>query len=179
MSDEAQETRPKHAGGRPSDYTQEIASRICEELAKGKSLRSVCKGEEMPCMSTVFNWLRAFPEFLEQYTRAKDESADALVDEMLDIADEATNDWMEQHDKDNVGYRLNGEAINRSRLRVDTRKWIAAKLKPKKYGERVQAELTGADGGPIQTADMTEVELARRIAFALQSGAQKSEPTEH
>lgn len=175
MSDEAQETRPKHPGGRPSGYTQEIADRICQELASGRSLRSVCKDDDLPCMSTVFNWMRTLPQFLEQYTRAKDEAADALVDEMLDIADEASNDWMEVHDKDNVGYRLNGEAINRSRLRVDTRKWIAAKLKPKKYGERVQAELTGADGGPIQTADMTETEIARRIAFALQQGAQAQE----
>lgn len=129
----------------------------------------------MPDAATVFRWLRTKPEFCEQYTRAKEESADALVDEMLDIADEATNDWMEVHDKDNPGYRLNGEAINRSRLRVDTRKWIAAKLKPKKYGERVQTELTGADGGPIQTADMTETEIARRIAFALQQGANAQE----
>lgn len=130
----------------------------------------------MPSMQTVFSWLRSKPEFLEQYARAKDEAADALVDEMLDIADEATNDWMEVHDKDNPGYRLNGEAINRSRLRVDTRKWIAAKLKPKKYGERVQAELTGVDGGPIQTADMTEVELARRVAFTLAQGLQPQKP---
>lgn len=174
MSDEAQETRPI---GRPSGYTQEIASRICEELAKGRSLRSVCKADDMPCMSTVFNWLHSFPEFLEQYTRAKEESADALVDEMLDIADDAANDWMEVHDKDNPGYRLNGEAINRSRLRVDTRKWIAAKLKPKKYGERVQTELTGKDGGPIETADVSETEIARRLAFALQKGAQAQDKT--
>lgn len=131
----------------------------------------------MPDAATVFRWLRTKPEFCEQYTRAKDESADALVEDMLDIADEATNDWMEIHDKDNVGYRLNGEAINRSRLRVDTRKWIASKLKPKKYGDKVA--VGGADDmPPIQTADVTEVELARRIAFALQSGAQKA-PTEH
>jgi hypothetical protein len=128
-------------------------------------------------MSTVFNWLHSFPEFLEQYTRAKEESADALVDEMLDIADDAANDWMEVHDKDNPGYRLNGEAINRSRLRVDTRKWIAAKLKPKKYGERVQTELTGKDGGPIETADVSETEIARRLAFALQKGAQAQDKT--
>jgi hypothetical protein len=137
-------------------------------------MRSVCKDEGMPSMQTVFSWLRTKPEFLEQYTRAKDESADALVDEMLDIADHATNDWMEQHDKDNVGYRLNGEAINRSRLRVDTRKWIASKLKPKKYGEKVQTELTGADGKDLVPA-MNETEIARRIAFALQQGANAQE----
>jgi hypothetical protein len=171
MSDEAQETRPV---GRPSSYTQEIAAQICAGLAEGKSLRTVCKADGMPCMATVFNWLRAYPEFLEQYTRAKEDAADAFAEEMLDIADEASNDWMEVHDKDNPGYRLNGEHINRSRLRVDTRKWIAAKLKPKKYGDKVS--VGGADDlPPIQTADMTETEVARRIAFALQKGAQAQE----
>lgn len=168
MSDEAQETRPKI--GRPSSYSQEIADRICSELAEGKSMRAVCREEGMPSMQTVFSWLRTKPDFLEQYTRAKDEAADALVDEMLDIADEATNDWMEVHDKDNPGYRLNGEAINRSRLRVDTRKWIASKLKPKKYGDKVA--VGGAeDMPPIQTADMTDVEVARTLAFLLAKGA--------
>lgn len=160
--------------GRPSDFTQELADRICEQLADGISLRTVCKADEMPCAATVFSWLRTKPSFLEQYTRAKEESADALVEDMLDIADTASNDWMEDHDKDNPGYRLNGEAINRSRLRVDTRKWIASKLKPKKYGDKVQTELTGADGKDL-IPELSETEIARRIAFALQQGARAQE----
>lgn len=180
MSDEAQETRPKHLGGRPSDYTQDTADRICAELADGRSLRSVCAEPDMPSRQTVFAWLRTRPEFLDQYRRAKEEAADAMADDIMDIADDGTNDWMEQRSKEGtvIGWRENGEAIGRSRLRVDARKWIASKLKPKVFGDRVQTELTGADGGPIQTADLTEVELARRIAFALQSGAQKA-PTEY
>lgn len=166
---EAQETGAKI--GRPSDYTQETADRICSQLAEGISLRTVCKAEDVPSCQTVFSWLRLRPEFLEQYTRAKEAAADAFAEEMLDIADEASNDWMEVHDKDNPGYRFNGEHVNRSRLRVDTRKWIASKLKPKKYGDKVQAEVTGADGAPL-IPELNETELARRIAFALQSGAQ-------
>lgn len=174
MSDEAQETRPKHPGGRPSSYTQEIADRICSELVDGKSLRTICKADGMPSCQTVYSWLRTRPEFLEQYARAKEDAADAFAEEMLDIADEATNDWMAVNDPDNPGYRFNGEHVNRSRLRVDTRKWIAAKLKPKKYGEKVA--VGGADDmPPIQTADMTDAEIARRIAFALQRGAQVEE----
>lgn len=167
MSDEAQETRPKHPGGRPSGYTQEIADRICAQLSAGMSLRTVCKAEDMPDAATVYRWLRTQSEFCEQYTRAKEDAADAFAEEMLDIADEASNDWMEVHDKDNPGYRFNGEHVNRSRLRVDTRKWIASKLKPKKYGDRVQTELTGKDGGPIETRDLSTAEKGRRIAFAL------------
>lgn len=172
MSSEAQETSPQV--GRPSDYSPELASRICEQLSGGISLRTVCKADDMPCAATVFNWLRAKPEFVEQYTRAKEESADALVEEMLDISDEASNDWMEVHDDDNVGYRLNGEAINRSRLRVDTRKWIASKLKPKKYGEKVQTELTGADGKAL-IPEMSDTDVARTLAFLLAKGVSAQE----
>lgn len=127
----------KNKGGRPSIYTQDLADRICAELALGKSMRTVLKGDGMPSMDTVFRWLREKPEFSEQYAKAKAESADALVEEMIDIADSGSNDWMENNDPNNPGYRVNGEHIQRSRLRVDTRKWIASKLKPKKYGEKL------------------------------------------
>jgi hypothetical protein len=98
----------------------------------------------MPSVQTVFSWMRRFPKFLEQYARAKEESADALTDEMLEIADNARNDWMERHGKDDAGWVANGEHIQRSRVRIDTRKWLASKLKPKKYGERM--DLTNSDG---------------------------------
>lgn len=133
--------------GRPSDYTPELADRICEELANGLSLRTVCDMDGMPSKATIFNWLRKHKEFLDQYARAKEESADALTDEMLDIADDATNDWMERNGED-AGWAANGDHIQRSRLRIDTRKWIASKLKPKKYGDRI--EHAGDGGGPIQ-----------------------------
>lgn len=139
--------------GRHSDYTPELADRICARLADGQSLRSVCRSDDMPDRVTVFRWIRTHDEFRNQYTRAKEESADALVEEMLDIADDGTNDWMEIHSKDgdNIGWRVNGEAVQRSRIRVDTRKWIASKLKPKKYGDRVTQEHTGPGGeGPVK-----------------------------
>jgi hypothetical protein len=93
----------------------------------------------LPCRDTVLSWIRTNPDFRELYAKAKAESADAIFEEILDIADDATNDWMEVHDKDgnSIGWKLNGEAINRSRLRVDTRKWVASKLKPKKYGDKL------------------------------------------
>jgi hypothetical protein len=133
------------AAGRPTDYNQEIAARICGLLAQGQSLRTVCKPDDMPSTSTIFLWIQKHKEFSEQYARAKEESADALSDEILDISDNSSNDWMESNDPDNTGYKLNGEAIQRARLRVDTRKWLASKLKPKKYGERVVNEHTGGD----------------------------------
>lgn len=142
---------------RPSEFTQQVADLICSQLAEGLSLRTVCKAEDMPCKATVFNWMRTYPTFLDQYARAKEESADALVEEIMDIADEGSNDWMESHDKENPGWRANGEAIQRSRLRVDTRKWVASKLKAKKYGEKLESTLVGANGGPIETKTALDV----------------------
>lgn len=135
--------------GRPTLYTVELADLICERLANGESMRSVCRDESMPAMSSVFKWLREIPQFSQQYAKAKEESADALVEDMLDIADDGTNDWMEKHDKDgeNIGWQLNGEHIQRSKLRVDVRKWAASKLKAKKYGDKL--ELAGDADNPI------------------------------
>ena len=133
-------------GGRPSTYSKELADAICERLACGESMRSICKDDAMPAMSTFFKWLREHEEFSKLYAIAKEECAETLFDEILDIADNSTNDWMENNDPDNPGYRLNGEAIQRARLRVDTRKWAASKLKPKKYGERVTQDNISSDG---------------------------------
>jgi len=98
----------------------------------------------MPCASTVFKWLTEKPEFTEQYARAKEESSDALFEELLDIADDGRNDWMEKLDSEGnmIGWQLNGEHIHRSKLRVDSRKWMMSKLKPKKYGERIHQDVT-------------------------------------
>jgi hypothetical protein len=98
----------------------------------------------MPDMSTVFLWIQRHTEFSHQYARAKEEAADALAEEILDIADDGANDWIETNDPDNPGYKANGEHIQRSRLRVDTRKWYASKLKPKKYGEKIDVDHSGS-----------------------------------
>lgn len=129
--------------GRPSSYTQEIADKICEQLAIGYSIRTVCKGEDMPSVETFFRWLRSNESFREQYAHAKQEAADAMAEDLLDIADDGSNDWMEIHKKDYEGWQVNGEALQRSRLRVDTRKFLMAKMKPKKYGEKLDITSDG------------------------------------
>ena len=125
--------------GRPTDYSQDLADKICLMIASGKSMRAVCREDSMPCMTTIFRWLREKKEFRQQYDLATEERAEAHVEEMLEIADDGTNDYVEQFgdDTSKQAYRVNGEAIQRSRLRVDTRKWAASKMKPKKYGNIV------------------------------------------
>ncbi len=124
----------KHPGGRPTKYTKELADTICERLAMGESMRTIAKDEAMPALSSMFKWLRENKEFSEQYARAKQESADAMAEDILDIADNGSNDYMEREDGTTT---YNGDSVQRSRLRVDTRKWLMAKMKPKKYGDKI------------------------------------------
>jgi len=138
--------KPKSNAGRPTTYTQEIADRICEELSLGYSIRTVCKPDGMPAISTFFKWLREHEEFSKQYARAKQESADAMAEDILDIADDGTNDWMERQGKNGETFEVvNTEVLQRSRLRVDTRKWLMAKMKPKKYGDKIDMTTNGKD----------------------------------
>lgn len=136
--------------GRPSSYTQEIADAICEQLMEGISLREICRQNDMPGLTTVHMWLLKHDAFREQYARAREVQADTHVDEMIDIADNARNDWMIRNGGDDAGWRENGDSANRAKLRIDTRKWISARMAPKKYGERITQEHTGKDGKDLK-----------------------------
>ncbi|QND57401.1 terminase small subunit protein [Mesorhizobium huakuii] len=131
---------------RPSEFTNEIATAICERLAEGKSLRSICLADDMPSKTTVLRWLLDpdRSEFCDQYTRAREIQADIHVDDMVDIADDGSNDFSTKENADGSTYQqVNSEHIQRSRLRVDTRKWVAERMRPKKYGNKVMTELSG------------------------------------
>lgn len=124
--------------GRPSVYTLEVADKICEELATtNKSLRKICEGENMPSVRTVLYWLsegskddgkQEFKDFLHQYTRAREAQADVLADEIIEIA--------EHTEEDHTAF-TGINVIQRDKLRIEARKWVAAKLKPKKYGDKI------------------------------------------
>lgn len=177
MNDKAQETSPR-SEHQQSSYTTEMGDRICEQISGGKSLRRICREFDWaPGRRTVFKWLREQPDFEVQYRIAIIEGAHAHADDAIEIADDGRNDWMLSNDPDNPGYKVNKEHIARSRLRVDTRKWHAARMYPRVYGERVSAELTGADGGPIEVANVADDEIAQRLAFILQQGAAAQETT--
>lgn len=127
---------------RPSKFADKLASAILDRISDGESLRKICCDARMPCQTTVYRWLRENEAFQQQYAHARELQADTLFDETIDIADDGSNDWMERHTEDNVGWKENGEAIRRSQLRIDTRKWIAGQLRPKVYGPRVQQDHT-------------------------------------
>lgn len=105
----------------------------------------------MPSKTSVFRWLNDQPSFRDQYARAREAQAEHWADEILEIADDGSNDWMERRLKDGATETvIDHEHVTRSRLRVDSRKWLMSKLAPKKYGDKVVNEHTGADGGPVQ-----------------------------
>jgi len=133
-----------------SKKTAENISEILARLAHGESLRSILKSEHLPSAPTFFEWLAEEPELAKQYARAREAQADYLAEEILEIADASQFDTITEVDEDtgHVTERPNHEWINRSRLRVDARKWYASKLAPKKYGDKIQQEITGEDGGP-------------------------------
>jgi hypothetical protein len=133
-------------------YAKDTADTICAQLAEGLSLREICRADGMPGKSTVMRWLHADAAFRDQYTRAKDIGIEAIAEDILDIADDATNDWMERHDKEGgkVGWQFNGEAARRSQIRIDSRKWLLSKLAPKKYGDKVATTHSGDADNPVK-----------------------------
>jgi len=136
--------------GRPTKFTASLAHVICARIADGESLRSICRDDTMPAKSTVMAWLAddAHQEFRTKYALAREIQADGFVDEMVEIADDGSNDWMEKKFGEETRWVENGEALRRSQLRILTRQWIAEKLKPKKYGTKVA--LTDPDGGAFK-----------------------------
>lgn len=117
--------------GRPTIYTEALADSICERLIEGESLRKICRDDDMPSAGTVCRWLAddMHEGFREQYARTRENQADTLFDDVLDIADSATV-----------------EGVQVARLKIDARKWMAGKMRAKKYGDKLDVGITGEIG---------------------------------
>ena len=107
--------------GRPSTFSQDVADAICQEIMAGKSLREICTREDMPATSTVYEWLSRDAEFADHYAHAREIQADVLADEIIHIADTEPD-------------------AQKARNRIDARKWLSSKLRPKKFGDRVELD---------------------------------------
>ena len=119
--------KPVNKGGRPTICNDRLIDEVCLRLSQGVSMRTVCLDDDMPSMATIWRWLRENDDLARRYTAAKQESADAMIEDILAISDQDDDE----------------ESTNRSRLRVDTRKWIAAKLRPEKYSEKLDLTPSG------------------------------------
>ena len=132
--------------GRPSKYSEEISEKICDEIsASSKSLGKICKSLDVSTVS-VFRWLDENEDFRNRYARAREIQADFLAEEIIEIADDSSRDTKSVVKGGQVIEVEDTEWTNRSKLRVDARKWIASKLKPKKYGDKIQTEYSGTVG---------------------------------
>ncbi|MGM5532480.1 ubiquitin carboxyl-hydrolase [Mixta calida] len=135
-------TKPKT--GRPSDYLPEVAADICSLLADGESLRKVCERPGMPNKSTVFRWLAQHEEFRDQYAKATETRADAIFEDMFDIADNVAEE---------------AAAVGKARLRIDTRKWALARMNPKKYGDKVTQDIDVKSSDGSMSPKPTTIQL--------------------
>ena len=117
---------------------------ICRRLTEGESLRQICRAKGMPTEGAVRLWVKQDRDgCAAQYTQARELGYELLADELLEIADDGTNDWI-----DRDGQRVcDHDHVSRSRLRVDTRKWMLSKMLPKVFGDRTQ--LVGDGGGAV------------------------------
>ncbi len=160
--------------GRPSEFTQEMADRICDQIATSHaSLRTVCKPEDMPATVTILRWLRDFESFRIQYARAKAEQAALGVEEMYEISDDGTNDFYTD-EKGKV--KVDHENIQRSRLRVDTRKWVASKLLPKLYGDKLDIT-SGGDKIDSNSTKLVELLASKNFTIEELQKLANDEPT--
>lgn len=120
----------KKARGRPGKQSPELVAEICLRLAAGETLRAIAADAHMPDQGTVYRWLAADADFRQQYARAREEQAHTIAELAVDEATSAKDAQL-------------------GRLAFDARKWFAAKLAPKVYGDKVQQEITGKDGAAL------------------------------
>lgn len=140
-----------------SKFTQELADAICADLADGKSLREICRAENMPSEAVVRLWaLDNTGGFSAQYARARAIGYERLAEDIIAISDDGQNDT---YTDDDGNIRTNQDVIARSRLRVDTRKWMLSKMLPKVYGDKVTHQ--GDADNPLQVITKIERVIVR------------------
>lgn len=164
--------------GRPTIYTDALGDTICERLMSGESLQSICREETMPGRTTVFRWLVADETFRDMYARAREEQAESFVDEIVSISDEGETKTIVGDDGTSMVV-FDSTAVARNRLRIDARKWVAIKLKPRKYGDRIELEHSGSiEKKPDDWLESRIAELVAKAGIAGSAGRAGETPEE-
>lgn len=155
--------------GRPLSYTQGIGDEICERLSLGESLIAICKDDWMPHRATVHRWLLddQLTAFRDNYARARELQADSFFDEITDVARTPMEGAIVTVSPDGVTERRE-DMLGHRRLMIDALKWQAGKLRPKKYGDKLDVT---TDGKPI--GEISETERAARVAGMLAEAASR------
>ena len=156
---------------KPMAYSAEIATRICEALAVGQSVATICKANDMPSETTVYQWLYRHQEFLAQYRGARVAGCERLADELFEIVDDASHDWVKRETASGkVEVVADHEHISRSRLRFDARRWYLSKIVPKIFGDHASLVVSGDLHHTVASEPTSDLEIARRHAFLLGLG---------
>ena len=156
-------TKEKKKVGKPSSYNIETARVICERLSNGESLVQITNDDHMPVQSVVYMWLLRHEEFTEMYTRAREEQADTNADQILAIADEMPPEYTDEKGRTT----LDPTYIAWQKQRIEARKWTAMKLKPRKYGDKMQI---GGDPDNPEKLGMTMFDaLLKNVELKLQA----------
>lgn len=147
---EPKTTEEPKKNGRPKEYSNDDYFAVLLRMESGETLAAICAEDGTPSESSVRMWKNSCEEYLLAYTRAREEQQHSWADQIVEIADDATNDYVEKVRKDGSKQILfDKEAVMRSQLRVDTRKWLMARLAPKSYGDKTALELSGKGGAPL------------------------------
>jgi hypothetical protein len=147
-------TEPARPRGRPSKYTPELGLAVCGWIKQGYTLRQIGALPNMPDKATIIRWLGNHEDFCDHYARAGEIRALVMGDEIIEIADDSRNDWVEREGRDGTVELVPApEVVGRARARIDARKWLMSKMAPKRFGDRLA--LTGRDGGPLEHVHKT------------------------
>lgn len=150
---------------RPIVWNSEVKNiaitEIISRISDGESCRAILdpklRGDNLPSHRLFIEWLSNDDELRKQYARACELRADAIFDEMFEIADDGSNDYMQKLKGDEMADVLNSEHVQRSKLRIDTRKWALSKMNPKKYGDSSKVDLTNSDGTLNPAPDLSNL----------------------
>jgi hypothetical protein len=162
--------RESQMGSKHRPYDPKLVDEVCDRIAEGETLRAICREEHMPSPQVIYRWMAADPSFKERFAQARELGEEVIVQECLDIADNATNDWMEKLDKNAqpIGWVLNGEHVQRSKLRIETRLKLLAKWNPRKWGDR-QIIAGDAEAPLVTTGDTPLMSAIKNIEMSLQA----------
>lgn len=171
---EPKETAAPAKVGRPTLLTPELADEICDRVASGETLPNICVDERIPHERTIRRWAREDGPFREAYARAREEQMHSWADEIVTISDDGSRDYVVTEENGRKVTKVDHDHIQRSKLRVDTRKFLMAKIAPKTFGEKVNVDVRT---GPID--EMNDEQLDQHIArIAADLGVSLARPSD-
>lgn len=145
-------------------------NRFLELIMGGESVRRICASDDMPNRATIYRAIAKDADKQNAYAFAMQVRAEVMAEDILDIADDGTNDFVK--DEDGIE-RPDHEHIQRSKLRVDARKWLLAKMQPKKYGSPAQVVIVEPPKEPLAGGQHSDADLARVVAEMMQASAER------